>query len=201
MPAVEAVIFDLGNVLIFHDNAVLYRRLGEVSGLSPEAVAAHISGPELFEPINRGTFDAGGIHRAVCSAIDVDLTFEAFSELWCCHFSPNPDVQPLVEALVGRVRLVLLSNTNVIHTAYLRPWVPVLDRFDGLLFSHDLGLVKPERAIFQRALAAAGSPPEQTAYFDDAPEFISAARELGIRGLLYRDVPGLAADLESLGLS
>lgn len=198
---IASIIFDLGNVLIFHDNDVLYRKLGERAGLPPHEVARQITGPDLFYPINRGTLDAAGIHRTVSQALGLDLPFAEFAALWCCHFAPNPAIQPLVEALIGRVRLVLLSNTNSIHTAFLRPLAPVLDRFDALLFSHDLGLVKPEREIFERALSAAGSSPAATAYFDDAPEFVDAARALGIRGYVYRDVTAFAAQLQSLGLA
>ena len=200
MGGIEAVIFDLGNVLVFHDNDYLYRRLGERAGLSGEAVAEALADRRLFDGTNRGTLDAAGIHREVCRTLGLTVGFDEFTALWSCHFTVNAPIQPLVEGLVGRVKLVLLSNTNVLHTAYLRPRLPVLDRFDHLLFSHDLCLVKPEPAFFQAALARAGVAPQAAAFFDDIPGFVAAARAFGIHGYVFRDTHEFAGHLRELGL-
>jgi putative hydrolase of the HAD superfamily len=200
MARVDAVIFDLGNVLVFHDNELLYQRLAERAGVTPAAVRQALAEPELFFAINRGWLDADGIRRTVCRAIGADLTADEFAALWCCHFQVHRAVLPLVERLVGRVRLLLLSNTNVLHTAYLRPRLPLLDRFDHLLFSHDLGLVKPETAFYQAALGRAGVRPDRTAFFDDVPEFVAAARALGIHGYVFQDLATFTRDLVDLGL-
>jgi FMN phosphatase YigB (HAD superfamily) len=200
MARVDAVIFDLGNVLVFHDNELLYQRLAERAGVTPAAVRQALAEPELFFAINRGWLDADGIRRTVCRAIGADLTADEFAALWCCHFQVHRAVLPLVERLVGRVRLLLLSNTNVLHTAYLRPRLPLLDRFDHLLFSHDLGLVKPETAFYQAALGRASVRPDRTAFFDDVPEFVAAARALGIHGYVFQDLATFTRDLVDLGL-
>lgn len=200
MGGIEAVIFDLGNVLVFHDNALMYHRLGERAGLSGEAVARALAGRELFEGTNRGRLDAAGIRREVCRALGLDLAPDEFAALWSCHFTVNEAVLPLVEGLAGRVKLVLLSNTNALHTAYLRPRLPVLERFDHLLFSNEVGLVKPEAAFFQEALDRAGVAPESAAFFDDHPPFVEAARALGIRAFVFRDTDEFAGHLRALGL-
>ncbi len=200
MSGIEAVIFDLGNVLAFHDNAYLYRRLGERAGLNGEAVAEALADPRLFDGTNRGTLDAAGIHREVSRAIGLDAGRDEFTALWNCHFTLNESILPLVEGLIGRVKLLLLSNTNVIHTAYLRPRLPVLDRFDHLLFSHDLGLVKPEPAFYRAALERAGVAPETAAFFDDVPAYVEAASALGIRGHIFRDTNEFAGQLREMGL-
>jgi FMN phosphatase YigB (HAD superfamily) len=201
MARIAAVIVDLGNVLAFHDNALLYRRLAERAGTTPEAVARALAAPALWRPLNCGPLDEAGVRQAVCDALGLDLDGEAFTALWCCHFTINDAVLPLIEGLVGRVRLVLLSNTNAVHTAYLRPRLPVLERFDHLLFSHEVGLAKPDPAFFREALTRAGVGPEQAAFFDDVPDFVAAARALGIHGRVFRDVATFRDDLRALGLA
>lgn len=201
MGAIEAVIFDLGNVLVFHDNALLYRRLGERAGMSADAVARILAERPLWEGTNRGTLDSAGVHREVCRALGLDLSVDEFAELWSCHFTPNEAITPLVEGLVGRVKLLLLSNTNALHTAYLRPRLPLLERFDHLLFSNEHGLVKPERGFYEAALARAGTAPAATAFFDDHPPFVQAARALGIRAYVFRDTHEFAGHLRELDLA
>nr|WP_075010284.1 HAD family phosphatase [Stigmatella aurantiaca] len=199
MPPPRALIFDLGNVLVFHDNGLLFHRLGARAGLPPQEVAQRLTGAG-WTAANRGQLDAEGIRRDVCGALGVELPLEEFAPLWSSHFTVHEAVLPSVEALEGRVKRVLLSNTNVLHVAYLRPRLPLLQRFDAVLMSCEVGLVKPEPAFFQLALERAGCAPHEAAFFDDLPEYVEAANALGIRGHLFTTAPAFAAQLAALGL-
>jgi putative hydrolase of the HAD superfamily len=136
----------------------------------------------------------------VCGALGVELPLAEFAALWCSHFTLHDAVLPRVEGLVGRVVLVLLSNTNALHAAWLRRHLPLLARFDHLLMSCEVGQVKPEPAFFQLALTRAGCAPGEAAFFDDLPEYVEAANALGIRGHLFTDAPTFDAQLQALGL-
>ncbi len=199
METPRALILDLGNVLVFHDNARLFARLGARAGLGPGEVARRLTGAS-WVAANRGELDAEGIRREVCGALGVELPMEAFAPLWSSHFTVHEAVLPRVEGLVGRVRLVLLSNTNVLHVAYVRPRLPLLERFDALLLSCEVGHVKPEPAFYRLALERAGCAPHEAAFFDDLPEFVEAANALGLRGHLFTDAPTFDAQLKALGL-
>jgi putative hydrolase of the HAD superfamily len=195
----RAIILDLGNVLVFHDNALLFLRLGQRAGLAPHEVAQRLTGAG-WTAANRGLLDAAGIRRDVCGALGMDLPMEEFAPLWSSHFTVHTAVLPRVEALVGRVKLLLLSNTNALHVAYLRPQLPLLQRFDAVLMSCEVGHVKPEPAFYQLALERAGCAPHEAAFFDDLPEFVEAANALGIRGHVFTDAPTFDAQLKALGL-
>jgi glucose-1-phosphatase len=195
----RTVILDLGNVLVFHDNALLFRRLGARAGLSP-AEAEHRLAGTGWTAANRGLLGAEGIRRDVCGSLGIDLPAEEFNALWSSHFTVHEAVLPRVEGLVGRVKLVLLSNTNVLHAAFLRPKLPVLERFDHVLLSCELGHVKPEPAFYQEALRRAGCAPQDAVFFDDLPEFVQAANTLGIRGHLFTHAEAFDAQLKALGL-
>jgi putative hydrolase of the HAD superfamily len=198
-PPLRAVILDLGNVLVFHDNSLLFRRLGARAGLAPAEAERRLSGAG-WTAANRGLVGAEGIRRDVCGALGVDVPAEEFNALWSSHFTVHEAVLPRVEGLVGRVKLVLLSNTNVLHIDWLRPRLPVLERFDHLVLSCEVGLVKPEPAIYQEALKHAGCAPHEAAFFDDLPEFVQAANTLGIRGHLFTTAEAFDAQLKALGL-
>lgn len=195
----RAILLDLGNVLVFHDNARLFLRLGQRVGLSGPEVAQRLTGAG-WTAANRGELDEEGIRRDVCRSLGVDVPMEEFFPLWSCHFTVHEAVLPRVEALVGRVKLALLSNTNKLHMAYLRPKLPLLERFDAVLLSCEEGHVKPEPAFYQRALERLGCAPHEAAFFDDLPEFVEAANALGIRGHVFTDAPAFDAQLKALGL-
>jgi glucose-1-phosphatase len=199
LPPPRALLLDLGNVLVFHDNALLFRKLGARAGLSPSEAERRIAGAG-WTAANRGLLGAEGIRREVCRALGVELSPEEFTLLWNSHFTLHEEVLPRVEGLVGRVKLALLSNTNVAHAAWVKPRLPVLGRFDHLLLSCEVGLVKPEPAFFQEALRRLDCEPHEVAFFDDLPEFVQAADALGLRGHLFTTAAAFDAQLQALGL-
>ncbi|MFP2930881.1 HAD family hydrolase [Pyxidicoccus sp. 3LG] len=199
MAVVKAVLLDLGNVLVFHDNALLFARLGARAGLQAPEVAQRLTGAG-WTAANRGLMDAKGIRQDVCRALGVDLPMSEFAPLWSSHFTLHGAVLPRVEGLVGRVRLGLVSNTNALHAAYLRPLLPMLERFDSVVMSCEVGHVKPEPDIFRLALEGVGCAPGEAAFFDDLPEFVDAANALGLHGRLFTTADAFDAQLKELGL-
>ena len=196
---VDAVILDLGNVLVLHDNGQLFQTFGRLAGIDGEEVARRMPST-LWNAIHLGELDPAGIRRKVCRALKVELGEDEFRRLWNSHFTPNHAVLPWVESLIGRVKLALLSNTNPIHMEYLIGVLPLLRRFDHLVLSHELKKMKPDPAIFAHALRLTGSLPGRTAFFDDLPQFVEAARRVGIRGFLFTGADEFAAQLRELGL-
>jgi glucose-1-phosphatase len=140
------------------------------------------------------------VYELVAPAIGFPGGLEDFTAIWNGIFRPNDPVFPVIEALHGRVPLLVLSNTNAMHMAHLRRLLPVLDRFDAVLTSHELGLVKPDAAIYEAALLRAGVAPGEAAFFDDLPGHVEGARRVGMRGFVFSDVDGFVADLTALGL-
>lgn len=197
MARLKTLILDLGNVLLFHDNALLFRRLGERSGLSAaEAERRVFSGG--WEAANRGALDQEGIRRAVCKALGVELSPEEFFALFNCHFRHHEEMIAAVERRVGQVKLSLLSNTNAVHAAWFLPRLPLLQRFDAVLLSCVERQAKPDRAFFEAALARTGARPEEAAFFDDLQAYVDAAAGLGIHARLFTTVSRFEEDLAAL---
>jgi putative hydrolase of the HAD superfamily len=126
---------------------------------------------------------------------------EPFFAMWNCHFRLHHELLPVVEALLGRVKLVLLSNVNEMHWRFVRPLIPLFDRFDDLVLSYQLHMAKPDPEIFQAMLIRSSLRAEETAYFDDVPRYIEVARGLGIQARVFTDVPTFRIQLAELGLT
>lgn len=200
MPRIEAVFFDLGNVLVFHDDPVLFRRMSEWGGASPTSIREQMLG--LWDVINRGVLAGDELRRRVCLAAgsEIPMGQAAFVDMWNSHFRVNEALLPLVELLLGQAKVFLTSNTNQMHFDYLRPKLPILERFSGLVLSHELGMAKPDRAFFEMALAKARVLAGNTVFFDDIPQFVEAARGLGILGRVFCGVDQFRAQIAELGL-
>jgi HAD superfamily hydrolase (TIGR01509 family) len=106
-------------------------------------------------------------------------------ELWTSPF------ERLAKLRVGTVRLVeslrksghrvfLFSNTSIPHVRFLKRigW----DRlFDGVLYSCELGSLKPAPTAYARALSRIGATPSQVVFVDDKEKNVRGARKFGIR--------------------
>jgi putative hydrolase of the HAD superfamily len=200
MTHIQAVFLDLGNVLAFHDDPVLFQRMSAWGGADPEEIRQRML--TLWDPINRGTLAGDDLRRAVCRAAgsETPMADKPFFAMWNCHFRIHHEVLPMVESLFGRVKVFLLSNTNEMHWRYVLPLIPQFERFDGLVLSCELGLAKPDAEIFKIALARAGVKAQEAAYFDDIQLFVDAAAALGIQARQFTDAPTFRTQLAELGL-
>jgi putative hydrolase of the HAD superfamily len=114
----------------------------------------------------------------------------------------DPGMRALVERLRAgkRVKLGLLSNASRGWTARFRAR-GVADLFDDVVVSADVGLAKPDPAIFRLAAERLGVAPPACLMIDDQPQHLSGASAAGMRTHLFapRDLPALVARLEAEG--
>ena len=200
MSKIQAVFLDLGNVLAFHDDPVLFRRMSAWGGASTEEIRKRML--ELWDSINRGTLAGDELRRTICRVAGSDKPMEAepFFEMWNCHFRVHQELLPMVDALLDQVKVLLLSNTNEMHWRFVRPLIPQFERFCDLVISCELKLAKPDAEIFRIALARAKVAPEHVVYFDDTPRFVEAARALGIDGRIFTTAENFRWQMAELGV-
>lgn len=199
--AIEAVILDLGNVLAFHDDDVLFGRLSAFGGAAPAVIRQRML--ELWDSINRGILAGDDLRRTVCEVAgsSTPMDSETFFEVWNCYFRVHHEILPLVEALLGRVKVMLLSNTNETHWRFLRPRLPIVERFHHLLLSYELRMAKPDPEIFHEALRWTGTAPEAAVFFDDVQRFVDAAIAAGMQGRVFTSAAAFRTQLAELGIT
>lgn len=200
-----ALIFDFGNVLVFFDYGRVGEKLGKPLGLRGGEFIdkARARG---FTPLHiqyeSGKLTSEEFSRAVCDLMGLDLTHREFAAAWEDMFWLNEPVAALVAGLkrLGYT-LVLGSNTNALHADFnQRRFAEALAPFDRLVFSHDVGHVKPAAEFYLACAAAAGADPADCIFVDDIPENVEGAANAGLRGILFRDPEGLRAALRREGV-
>jgi 2-haloacid dehalogenase len=188
---VEAVVFDLGGVLIDWDPRHLYRKLF--------ADAAEICSPAWHAPHDRGVPTAA-------SCAELASRHPRFSEMiWAWSHRSEEMVGGFdagsVEVLreVRDTGLPCFALTNMEAETYpLRlERFPFLGWFDGTVVSGWEGVAKPDPAIFRRLLARFGLTPGTTLMIDDRQENLDAAGRLGIQTVLFRSAGQLRSELEA----
>ncbi|MGH7442467.1 MAG: HAD family hydrolase, partial [bacterium] len=119
------------------------------------------------------------------AGLGLKLGYAPWLDLWNDTFEPNEPMQNLLKELRGQVRIWGLSNTNVDHLGLLKAHFRVLDSFEGVTASCDVGARKPETAIYVAALKSLGLAGSEVLYLDDVEAYACAAESLGIRPFHY----------------
>jgi len=96
------------------------------------------------------------------------------------------------------IRLALLSNMPFEIARYIESNCPWVSYFDPLIFSCDLGSVKPELAIYKSCLARLNILPDKALFIDDRAENVAAAAQLEIPGLVFDDMEKISGEVQKL---
>ncbi len=205
-PPLRAVFFDLGQVLCSYDWEVGMRRLKErMPTLDTDAFVQWLLSPEgPHDAYCRGQFDDFHLLDAIHRRIDPhrELADAWILEQWNGIFEALDDSLRLVDELraVGGLHLGLISNTNPQHYRRLERDLSLRDRFDSITLSFELGVLKPDVAIYRAALEKAAVAPEEAFFTDDLPEHVEAARKSGMRGMVFTGAKELRRALIAEGV-
>ena len=201
-PRVDAVVWDLGGVLIGWDPRVLYRRLLG----SDEEVEAYLAEVD-FAGWNR-LQDAG---RPMAEGVaELSARFPHRRELVEAYparyaetlLGPVPGSVELLDELRrrGQVRLLALTNWSADTFHHARDGYPFLTWFEAVVVSGEERLAKPDPRLFRRVLDRHGLESATTVYVDDSAANVAAAGALGLIALLFTGAEKLRSELAALGL-
>ncbi|TIP12944.1 MAG: HAD family phosphatase, partial [Mesorhizobium sp.] len=76
-----------------------------------------------------------------------------------------------------------------------------LNRPRGVTVSGEIGLIKPDQAIYDRHVASFDLEPAATLFIDDSQKNVDGAKAAGWQAVLFTDAKALQADLERLGIA
>ena len=187
----KVIITDLGNVVLYFDHMITARALGGLLELNGDYVYDVIEESGIVDDYVIGKTSDGDFYDQVIALLVGKHTvgFEEFAEIWGNIFIPNGEMIHTLREIKDRVTLVLLSNTNNLHFAYIeKHFLEVRELFgDRLILSHEVGLTKPDERIYQLALEAAGPDYgySDCLYIDDIEKYVLAAQNLGMAGHVY----------------
>jgi 2-haloacid dehalogenase len=195
---VEAVVFDLGGVLIDWDPRYLYRKLLADEGEVEEFLAT-VCTPEWNAEQDRGRPFAEGVaelverHPAHAGAI------AAYAERWAEMLGGELTgaVEVLAELRAAGIPVYALTNWSAETFGVARERFAFLDWFRGVLVSGEERLIKPDPRFFRLLVERFGLDPGATFYVDDSAANVAAARRLGFDAVRFTGPERLRQDLSA----
>jgi 2-haloacid dehalogenase len=195
------VVFDLGNVLLDWDPRRLFREL-----IEDPAELDHF----LTNVCNRAWHDRqdrGG--STVAATAELQQRFPEYTELIGAYYSRWPDmtagslpatVDILRELRDAGIRLIGLTNWPAETFAPARDRFDFFSWFEGIVVSGEVGMAKPDPAIFRLLLDKYDVDPSSAAYVDDTSAHVETARRLGLTGFRFTDAVTLRREFAAVGL-
>src|SRR5665213_3917498 len=133
----QALIFDVGGVIVPHDNDAFYARLA--SRCSAADALDRILAESPDDRYGTGELGIPALHRRFVDELGYDGDWEAFAQQFCAHLEIDEAMLALAEALARTHRVMLFSNTNHVHWDHLQVLTHgALGRLEPYL-SHEIG--------------------------------------------------------------
>ena len=198
----QAIIFDLGGVLIDWDPRYLYRPIFGEDVAAMEDFLARVCPPDWNRQMDAGVPFADAVaqrQREFPEHADlIALWQDGWPQMLRAAF---PDTVAILAELRQRGhRLVALTNWSAETFPIARERFEFLGWFEDIVVSGVERLAKPDPRIFRLTLERNGLEPAGTVFIDDLPANIGAAAALGLDAVHFQGARDLRADLGRRGL-
>jgi putative hydrolase of the HAD superfamily len=199
--SIQAVVFDFGNVISFPPPPEVREEISVMTGLPAETLA-ELDRKHRSE-YDRGTFDGKGYYKSLLAGAGVfpdDPALEKIAGLdqggWK-HINAGT-VELMRDIKKAGFILGILSNMPHDFLAWGRANIPVFTEADTAVFSCEVNIIKPEAAIYEELKNRIGCDYGEIVFFDDLPDNIEGARELGINGFIWNGPEAARAVLKKI---
>jgi glucose-1-phosphatase len=199
---IRCIFFDLGKVLVDLDYSKFRDRMISLTGLKIEQLRAAFNAGDSVSKIELGLCSDREFLSEISGRIGVKIDFGEFLEAWTGIFAERPLVSAAMLRDLSKVHSIWgISNTNRMHFCFLRKRFRFLeDHFQGWILSYEVGLAKPDPAIFRLALRKAGVAAFEALFIDDRAENVESALKLGMDALQFKNPDQLIGALQERGI-
>lgn len=196
---IKAVIWDMGGVFLRTEARTSRMALAE---------KYHLSLQDLYDEV----FNSESAQKATIGLIDVTEHWENVGERFGVSGAGLLDFQKqfwaddifdgnlmdFIRSLKSEYKTGLLSNAWSDARSHLTDVRKCMDAFHFSIFSCEVGLAKPDPAIYWKILDMVGVKPGEAIFVDDNRDNILSANQVGIHGILFVDPQQARADVLSL---
>lgn len=202
MSKYKALIFDLGKVIFEVTFEMAYAYWGSLAKLDSEIIRKRFRFDEAYDLFSENKLTEEEYAKHVSCLIEINLTVEQFATGWNrIYLDTFPGIEKTLSSLKKNYRLVALTNTNVTHThVWPEKYADVLQHFEKIFSSHEMGFRKPEAKAYTIVLDYLGLDASEVIFLDDTVPNVIGAEAVGIKGIVVTSSTQMIADLQKEGI-
>lgn len=197
----EAVVFDLGKVLVDFDYNIAAQKIAQRGRIAPDEIKKLIDHAPLLYRFETGLMTNEEFFAEVCATTGYSGEFEEF----CCHFGDifSP-IEPMIQwqqTLRERgIPTYIFSNTNDLAVRHIRQKFPFFANFTDYVFSYEQGAMKPDAKIYEVVERISRKRGDAILYLDDRAENIAGGAARGWQTILQESPEKTLSLVRGLGL-
>jgi epoxide hydrolase-like predicted phosphatase len=197
--SIRAVVFDMGGVLVRTENRAPRTQLAARLGLTYDELSASVFDSKSAHQAMKGEITTAEHWEAVRKTLGV--TKEEFALVPLEFWGGDALDQKLIDylrSLRPHYKTALLSNAWDDLRQMIEEIWKIDDAFDQILISAEVGLVKPDRRIYERLISDLGVEPAEAVFVDDFPHNVEAAKAAGLEAIHFLGSDQALGELLSL---
>ncbi len=184
-PHSPAACWDMGGVILRTHDWRPRRKWERRLGMRPGALEKLVFEGEVSQQAMLGHATSGDIWQSVATTLGLSqVDRKALTADFFAGDGFDRDLVAFIAGLRPDVKTALISNAWAGARDFLQASLP-LDAFDLMIISAEVGLAKPDPAIYRLALERLGVPAEAAVLVDDMPRNLEGAAAVGMRPVLF----------------
>ncbi|MCB0804612.1 MAG: HAD family phosphatase [Bacteroidales bacterium] len=184
---IKTILFDFGGVILNIDHHRLEQAFGKLGIENFEELYGRAKQSPIFQQLEKGEISAGEFRSKLIQLANLQISDIKLDETWNAIILDFPPQRiELLQELKSKYRLLLLSNTNIIHyDHYMDMFTKKFGfdfngLFDEVYWSFQIGMRKPDPDPYLHIINDKKLDPNQMLFIDDTFANIKIARQLGI---------------------
>jgi HAD superfamily hydrolase (TIGR01509 family) len=196
---VPVLAFDLGGVLFTDGTAEFIDYLHSTFGVD-RARAAELLGGAFGSSYREGKLTRNEFWIAFRRALALPASEDDLAARWIDGYQLNEGTLDLVQELSQRYDAYYLSDNVAERVEAVERRYRFLRLFKGGVFSHEVGVRKPDQRIYQLLLDKAQVDAGQVIFVDDKDWALVPAGQLGMKTVLFRNSEQVRRELRRFGV-
>jgi putative hydrolase of the HAD superfamily len=196
--SIRAVFFDLGGVIVRTEYQAPRQQLAERLGMEYDDLDRLVFNSDTGLQASIGTITSQQHWEAVLKRLKRPAEeLQAIRDEFFAGDIVDRTILEFLRSLRGTHQTGLISNA----WSDLRDYITrekMIDVFDHIIISAEVGVAKPEAKIFQIALEQAGVSPNEAVFVDDFYVNIEGCEKVGMKGIHFKDAQTALEQLKLL---
>ena len=196
--SIRAVFFDFGGVIQRTEFQAPRQHLGQRFGMDYDDIDKLVFGSPSARQASVGEISEDAHWANVLNRLKrPEAEAQAIKDEFFGGDVIDRELVEFIRSLRGKFHVGLISNAWSGMRAHLKK-EKLLDLFETVVISAEVGVMKPEARIYSIALEQAGVKAEAAVFVDDVQVNIDSCQQIGMKGVLFKDLQKAEDELKKL---
>lgn len=192
---IKVIIFDLGGVLFTNGTKQFIEMVSQRYGVEKEKVREVMDG-ELGSLYREAKITREEFWQKVIEALRIQANSDELEKTWIHEYELIEGTRDLVQELSKKYKVYFLSDNVKERIDYISKRYNFLTWFEGGVFSHEVGIRKPNPEIYKLVLEKAQVNANEAVFIDDKPSLLVPAKEMGMLTFAFESPEKLRENLK-----